>query len=42
MENLQEELYLVWQEDGFYNQYSSLLDAVRSEPDGAEIFKANL
>ena len=45
--NLQapKDLYLVWQgaeDEQFYNQYTSLVDAVSSEEKGALIFKANL
>ena len=40
------ELFLVWQDDEndgqYYNQYTSLTDAVSQEGSGAEIFKASL
>lgn len=39
------ELYLVWvdgEDEQYYNQYFSLTDAVKSEDEGTEIFKASL
>ena len=46
---MEKELYLTWvknEEDGsgggYYNQYFSLIDAVSSEDENTEIFKANL
>jgi hypothetical protein len=39
------QLFLVWQgaeNDGFYNQYFTLEEAVKNEDSGAEIFKADM
>jgi hypothetical protein len=41
--NKNKNIYLVWQDgedEQYWNQYESLIDAVTGEPDGAEIFEA--
>lgn len=39
------ELFLVWQDgadEQYFNQYYNLLDAVTSEPEPCEVYKANV